>query len=109
MIRRPPRSTLFPYTTLFRSVSKLGGRLFGERDREDRGDIDAVVHHRPREPLDENRSLAAARTCVEQEVSVPALDRAELLIGEPHLNQPGRFRGTCTHRASTSGAMASAH
>src|SRR5947209_17369239 len=27
MIRRPPRSTLFPYTTLFRSVST--DRLFG--------------------------------------------------------------------------------
>src|SRR2546422_11063736 len=30
MIRRPPRSTLFPYTTLFRSegmMKKLGGRL----------------------------------------------------------------------------------
>src|SRR3989449_11571609 len=25
MIRRPPRSTLFPYTTLFRSVNKLKG------------------------------------------------------------------------------------
>src|SRR3712207_8671970 len=24
MIRRPPRSTLFPYTTLFRSVSDVG-------------------------------------------------------------------------------------
>src|SRR3712207_9534847 len=24
MIRRPPRSTLFPYTTLFRSLKKLG-------------------------------------------------------------------------------------
>src|SRR5256885_11004817 len=24
MIRRPPRSTLFPYTTLFRSVSRAG-------------------------------------------------------------------------------------
>src|SRR5256885_3743871 len=24
MIRRPPRSTLFPYTTLFRSLSELG-------------------------------------------------------------------------------------
>src|SRR5258707_9480303 len=24
MIRRPPRSTLFPYTTLFRSETKLG-------------------------------------------------------------------------------------
>src|SRR3989442_8417676 len=26
MIRRPPRSTLFPYTTLFRSVSLAQGR-----------------------------------------------------------------------------------
>src|SRR5258708_30169808 len=26
MIRRPPRSTLFPYTTLFRSVWRHGGR-----------------------------------------------------------------------------------
>src|SRR3712207_8019363 len=26
MIRRPPRSTLFPYTTLFRSIPKLGGQ-----------------------------------------------------------------------------------
>src|SRR2546422_6798469 len=35
MIRRPPRSTLFPYTTLFRSVvvhvGKLG-RLLAQRD-----------------------------------------------------------------------------
>src|SRR5438034_4675229 len=29
MIRRPPRSTLFPYTTLFRSV-KLRGKSVGE-------------------------------------------------------------------------------
>src|ERR1043166_5078347 len=27
MIRRPPRSTLFPYTTLFRSLDKLGVKL----------------------------------------------------------------------------------
>src|SRR3712207_7044502 len=26
MIRRPPRSTLFPYTTLFRSLVIIGGR-----------------------------------------------------------------------------------
>src|SRR3989442_6204288 len=26
MIRRPPRSTLFPYTTLFRSVQQLASR-----------------------------------------------------------------------------------
>src|SRR2546422_8412729 len=29
MIRRPPRSTLFPYTTLFRSQGSTGGRLIG--------------------------------------------------------------------------------
>src|ERR1039458_10609959 len=29
MIRRPPRSTLFPYTTLFRSVRTAGGCRFG--------------------------------------------------------------------------------
>src|SRR3712207_6995002 len=29
MIRRPPRSTLFPYTTLFRSELFLGDRLGG--------------------------------------------------------------------------------
>src|SRR3712207_8586639 len=30
MIRRPPRSTLFPYTTLFRSGRRRGGRERGE-------------------------------------------------------------------------------
>src|SRR2546430_10282641 len=28
MIRRPPRSTLFPYTTLFRSASTCCGKVF---------------------------------------------------------------------------------
>src|SRR2546425_5187438 len=31
MIRRPPRSTLFPYTTLFRSFPTLSGRSSGDR------------------------------------------------------------------------------
>src|SRR5947207_14439057 len=31
MIRRPPRSTLFPYTTLFRSVRKTSGRAKARR------------------------------------------------------------------------------
>src|SRR2546430_12665589 len=31
MIRRPPRSTLFPYTTLFRSVFAEHHRLYGRR------------------------------------------------------------------------------
>src|SRR6266511_5539877 len=41
MIRRPPRSTLFPYTTLFRSPPPLGDR--GEhlvREQDDEGGED---------------------------------------------------------------------
>src|SRR5256885_10958706 len=50
MIRRPPRSTLFPYTTLFRSPLRLGsgciagiaelprGGLLGQRAARDHGD-----------------------------------------------------------------------
>src|SRR5256885_9461117 len=30
MIRRPPRSTLFPYTTLFRSQERLQARVIGK-------------------------------------------------------------------------------
>src|SRR2546430_7275245 len=34
MIRRPPRSTLFPYTTLFRSVSVDGSAVSFQGDSE---------------------------------------------------------------------------
>src|SRR3989449_7113677 len=37
MIRRPPRSTLFPYTTLFRSVHERGDGRPGHRDLPGRG------------------------------------------------------------------------
>src|SRR3712207_8083229 len=35
MIRRPPRSTLFPYTTLFRSSSKTSDRPFSCNQRNE--------------------------------------------------------------------------
>src|SRR2546422_8446949 len=56
MIRRPPRSTLFPYTTLFRSVDALGGHMMmvsneleklilyvGEKKRITLGDVETMV------------------------------------------------------------------
>src|SRR3712207_8552475 len=42
MIRRPPRSTLFPYTTLFRSLVHPGGELIGELAGHLIGDVEAV-------------------------------------------------------------------
>src|SRR3712207_9344332 len=52
MIRRPPRSTLFPYTTLFRSVLVTG---------ED--DVDAVPHEQGLDDLTQLdlRAVLAAR------------------------------------------------
>src|SRR3712207_7894390 len=43
MIRRPPRSTLFPYTTLFRSPDVRGGELRRRR-------VGEHVPHRARVP-----------------------------------------------------------
>src|SRR5256885_8309344 len=46
MIRRPPRSTLFPYTTLFRSCSDPDFSADLERGRlAPRGELAAFHHH----------------------------------------------------------------
>src|SRR2546430_9878644 len=48
MIRRPPRSTLFPYTTLFRSDGpRARGEVHGTRSdsRADPGAPGAALHH----------------------------------------------------------------
>src|SRR5256886_10106331 len=39
MIRRPPRSTLFPYTTLFRSLQRIYGTSFPTKEL-----LDAYLH-----------------------------------------------------------------
>src|SRR3712207_7585575 len=63
MIRRPPRSTLFPYTTLFRSVESLGMTALvevhteGEADRAmDAGASVIGVNARDLTTLDVDRS-----------------------------------------------------
>src|SRR2546427_9594908 len=43
MIRRPPRSTLFPYTTLFRSVGQLGLMLQCRLEGQRGGMLDRLV------------------------------------------------------------------
>src|SRR3712207_8749481 len=43
MIRRPPRSTLFPYTTLFRSVVEIHPRLLGHAIRQVHGHLGADI------------------------------------------------------------------
>src|SRR5256885_3949961 len=52
MIRRPPRSTLFPYTTLFRSKDKLGLKAI------DTPDAKTIVFHLPKPNSDFKQVLA---------------------------------------------------
>src|SRR3989442_14997561 len=69
MIRRPPRSTLFPYTTLFRS--KFPGCLFANEV------LDAFPVHRvmgtPEGPLEIHVAVRAGRT---QEILAPLSSEA---------------------------------
>src|SRR5688572_32319177 len=68
MVRRPPRSTLFPYTTLFRSPAR-GGSAGADRRAEERGgDVSQSDGGRSRRPADpggrsrreSNRALRAS-------------------------------------------------
>src|SRR2546426_424245 len=65
MIRRPPRSTLFPYTTLFRSQSQpVVRRHLREQDLavslDHREEVVEVVGHPPGEPSDRLHLLRVA-------------------------------------------------
>src|SRR5256885_13337145 len=63
MIRRPPRSTLFPYTTLFRSPQiphAFLGSLGGNLHRAAHGEDDAGNRVRNRQHLVETRAALVA-------------------------------------------------
>src|SRR2546426_8727754 len=81
MIRRPPRSTLFPYTTLFRSV-KLGERqtkraIFCAREEAVRDVLP------PEHTLGQRR--AALQPRAEHYVSLPTDDRVDDLRNQPRI------------------------
>src|SRR3712207_8759117 len=86
MIRRPPRSTLFPYTTLFRSVDAQLVRT-----------VDVAAARRPRVEVDDGevrRPRHVRRLCHAQLVGVTAgregdtrnLDRKSTRLNSSHAN-----------------------
>src|SRR3712207_9193332 len=69
MIRRPPRSTLFPYTTLFRS------RYVSDPSREPRADEDVLP-----DPVGAEGATEIAAACGRPQVG----EELEELLSEPH-------------------------
>src|SRR2546430_7194669 len=73
MIRRPPRSTLFPYTTLFRSRLCGGDARRQGRPRRRR----AGTRRCGREGRDRAAARAVARRCLPREDGTQARGRSE--------------------------------
>src|SRR5256885_12064447 len=88
MIRRPPRSTLFPYTTLFRSLDVRDGALGEQPPAElatERGPAVASrqeVHGRPRADVRDRKStrlnsshlvISYAVFCLKKKTTTPPL------------------------------------
>src|SRR2546427_13095384 len=90
MIRRPPRSTLFPYTTLFRSLGDRGGELSGigddrdppdarERERDERRSAERESRHRGAGGGDRHRDHRerGPSPAVGRRAAQPAAERAD--------------------------------
>src|SRR5256885_13187074 len=90
MIRRPPRSTLFPYTTLFRSRARL--EALDERARaadvrlHDRGKADALARLQELVPVvhDDGARVAHAETLEQRELEC-LRDRKSTRLNSSHL------------------------
>src|SRR5256885_15348966 len=84
MIRRPPRSTLFPYTTLFRSL--LEEQLHGAR-----GAVALLADDQLGESLDALVGLRVHGTVVEL-LAVDEADDVGVLLDRARLPQVGELR-----------------
>src|SRR3712207_8575047 len=86
MIRRPPRSTLFPYTTLFRSAG--AGANAVNADSVDRELVRVDRPGRDREPIDAARldAVGAQRDVLQQHDADDVRDRKSTRLNSSHAN-----------------------
>src|SRR3989475_7021523 len=92
MIRRPPRSTLFPYTTLFRSFAQVSGEERAQAGRGARIEPDTRLRGTMRVGLEDaldQRERAAVPGLVARhaEPEVPHLGRARERLHEPDVER----------------------
>src|SRR5256884_6153652 len=98
MIRRPPRSTLFPYTTLFRSPERRGVTEVARGHHDPVGGLPAELLQQLQH--DGLLALEPERIHRIEEIDAQALAR---LVGEleavvevaPHQQRPGPYASAC--------------
>src|SRR3712207_8338257 len=98
MIRRPPRSTLFPYTTLFRSdraqvqgeaPARIGhGTEHPERGRRDEGVAHPKIRHEPEGLLGDRKSTRLNSSHANISYAVFCLKKKKLALSQLHRLMP---------------------
>src|SRR5437764_6839046 len=66
MIRRPPRSTLFPYTTLFRSIQAVDRVVAGRPDRRAREGSPRALDRKSTRLNSSHRCISYAVFCLKK-------------------------------------------
>src|SRR2546429_8709187 len=97
MIRRPPRSTLFPYTTLFRSHIHYGRRVIRRVTRGKRNNYDVERSHRHR--TEAEIALRICRTLHEGALNSGTVG---FLDGHQHGSSDRRFADGCAEPPANS-------
>src|SRR2546430_8693430 len=92
MIRRPPRSTLFPYTTLFRSYDK-GGHVFAVYPTGVAGDVVPAARSEEHTSEPSHSQISYAVFCLKKK-------RTDSCLHQPPTDTPPRRerRATATAR-----------
>src|SRR5258708_26657375 len=90
MIRRPPRSTLFPYTTLFRSAQAARLDLFtveGHREIGDRRVFGLTADRKSTRLNSSHQIISYAVFCLKKKKTSGLQPNAELVLADPKLDQ----------------------
>src|SRR3712207_8317256 len=80
MIRRPPRSTLFPYTTLFRSQERVGQQLLVDLE------VGGLAGHREQEASRGRRLTSGGAAQPPSRKRATSLDRKSTRLNSSHAN-----------------------
>src|SRR3712207_8265317 len=82
MIRRPPRSTLFPYTTLFRSGSQEATGVNGQLGKDDflKLFVAQLQHQDPLKPMEDKEFMGQMASFSRSEEHTSELQSRQYLV-----------------------------
>src|SRR5438477_7251884 len=99
MIRRPPRSTLFPYTTLFRSVHQRQGKITRDQQLGEQAVAAAELRILPRERAHEGGPFFRAQILERSEEHTSELQSHVNLVCRLLLEKKKKNKMTVTDRS----------